>query len=198
MTGGFDTVLKAHCSEHGCHSLSTKQSTQKGALTWAHLWPKPNIFSLRFLTPSMNLGMLSVVPIRSSMRKTASLAPPCRGPYNAPTAPTSYGSMLSTSNPLQARYTDDGHENWSKHCPVAMHRAMEYKAHAYSPSMLCLTIFCKQACHRNQSTKTRCRASRRFDQKRNSTFCRKNCTALAALARAASARSQSRRSSNAL
>ncbi len=31
--------------------------------------------------------MLSTLPMRSSMRSTASLAPPCSGPYSAPTAP---------------------------------------------------------------------------------------------------------------
>ena len=34
-------------------------------------WPKPNIFSLRFLTPSMKAGMFLVDPMRSSMRSTA-------------------------------------------------------------------------------------------------------------------------------
>ena len=66
----------------------------------AHLWPKPNSFSLRFFTPSMKPGMLSVLPMRSSMRSTASLAPPWRGPYSAPTPPP---TALYTSTPLLAR-----------------------------------------------------------------------------------------------
>ena len=52
-----------------------------------HLCPKPNIFSFLFLTPSRKGPMLSTLPMRSSMRSTASLAPPCKGPYKAPTAP---------------------------------------------------------------------------------------------------------------
>ncbi len=53
--------------------------------------------SSRRFTPSMKAGMLSTLPIRRSMRSTASLAPPCSGPYSAPIAPASatYGSALA-------------------------------------------------------------------------------------------------------
>lgn len=44
------------------------------------------------------LGMFSTLPMRCSMRSTASFAPPCRGPYRAPTAPD---TAVYTSTPLQ-------------------------------------------------------------------------------------------------
>ena len=52
-----------------------------------HLCPKPNMRSFLFLTPARKAGTWSTDPMRSSMRSTASLAPPCSGPYSAPTAP---------------------------------------------------------------------------------------------------------------
>ena len=72
-----------------------------------HLWPKPNIFSLRFLTPSRKGPILSTLPMRSSMRSTASLAPPCSGPYSAPTAPAwrPHASVLDCVHCVQGLHT---------------------------------------------------------------------------------------------
>ena len=92
--------------DHGWGVVITKLSPCRLGTSWDHLAPElcpkaeqqvlplvadlcpnPNIFSFRFFTPSTNAGMFSTFPIRSSMRSTASLAPPCRGPYRAPMAP---------------------------------------------------------------------------------------------------------------
>ena len=47
--------------------------------------------------------MLSTDPMRSSMRSTASFAPPCSGPYSAPTAPVQEGSHISPQFNTEAR-----------------------------------------------------------------------------------------------
>lgn len=61
----------------------------------------------------MNAGMLSTLPMRASMRSTASLAPPWRGPYSAPTAPA---MAVYTSTPLGGqgggRQAGPGPANW--------------------------------------------------------------------------------------
>lgn len=44
-------------------------------------------YAVSSATSGNSLGMFSTLPMRCSMRSTASLAPPCRGPYSAPTAP---------------------------------------------------------------------------------------------------------------
>ena len=46
-------------------------------------WPKPMRRPSPRLTDSMKAGTLSIEPISESIRTTASLAPPCSGPYSA-------------------------------------------------------------------------------------------------------------------
>lgn len=48
-----------------------------------------------------SLGMFSTLPMRCSMRSTASFAPPCKGPYRAPTAPD---TAVYTSTPLHSAH----------------------------------------------------------------------------------------------
>ena len=42
--------------------------------------PNPINFSSLFFTFSRNAGMFSTLPMRASIRRTASFAPPCKGP----------------------------------------------------------------------------------------------------------------------
>ena len=56
---------------------------------------------MRAFTASKKAGMLDAEPMRLSMRSTASLAPPCSGPYSAPTAPP---TVVYTSTPDDARW----------------------------------------------------------------------------------------------
>lgn len=52
-------------------------------------------------TTSTPHTVVHTLPMRASMRSTASLAPPCSGPYSAPTAPA---MAVYTSTPLDDRW----------------------------------------------------------------------------------------------
>ena len=54
--------------------------------------------------------MLFRLPISSNIRKTASLAPPCFGPYNAAAEPAIH---VYTSTPLEARWRTNAVEQFN-------------------------------------------------------------------------------------
>src|SRR5450759_4978000 len=61
--------------------------------------------SLPALTPATKSGILSTEPIRSTMRMTASLAPPCNGPYSAAIAAL-YGPLHGGANEAVIRMVE--------------------------------------------------------------------------------------------
>ena len=58
-------------------------SLARGSYDLYTRWPNPISRPRPAFTSSMNRGMFFFSPISSSICSTASLAPPCNGPYNA-------------------------------------------------------------------------------------------------------------------